>query len=55
LALHEIRDLTPGDFKTVHQRQGYVEEAASPRTCVDALKQEVSYKRSRTSSIGFSA
>jgi len=52
-ALKEIRDLTPGDFKTVHQRQQYATEGASPLDSVKALKQEVSYKRTRSSSIGF--
>jgi len=54
-ALKEIRDLTPGDFKTVWQSQQYRSEGASPLDSVKALKQEVSYKRTRTSSIGFAA
>jgi SpoVK/Ycf46/Vps4 family AAA+-type ATPase len=53
-ALHKIRDLTPGDFKTVHQRQQYSTDSVSPLSAVSALKTEVSYKRSRTSDIGFS-
>ncbi len=52
-SLKEIRDLTPGDFKTVHQRQQYASEGASHLDNVKALKKEVSYKRTRRSSIGF--
>ncbi len=52
-ALKEIRDLTPGDFKTVWQSQRYRGEGASLLDSVKALKQEVSYKRTRSSSIGF--
>ncbi len=53
--LNGIRDLTPGDFKTVHQRQQYSSGAASPRDIVNALKAEASYNRSRSSTIGFAA
>lgn len=53
--LHSTRDLTPGDFKTVSQRQQYREHKPSPLETVQALKQEVSYKRARTFTIGFSA
>ncbi len=53
--LKEIRDLTPGDFKTVHQRQQYCANSQTPFEAVRALKTEVSYKRSCTSAIGFSA
>ncbi len=41
-ALKEIRDLTLGDFKTVHQRQQYATEGASHLDNVKALKQEFS-------------
>ena len=51
--LKEIRDLTPGDFKTVHLRQQYASEGALPLESVNALKKEVSYKRTRSSFIGF--
>jgi hypothetical protein len=53
--LRGIRNLTPGDFKTVHQRQQYSEKFQSPLQAVAALKTEVSYKRFRTSAIGFAA
>ena len=52
-ALKEIRDLTPGDFKTVYLRQQYATEGESTLDSVKALKKEVSYKRTRSSSIGF--
>lgn len=55
-ALRAIRDLTPGDFKTVWQRQQYSGVESSGLDVVKALKQEVSYKRSRSARpIGFSA
>ena len=53
--LRAIRDLTPGDFKTVWQQQQYSGVKAAGLDVVKALKQECSYKRTRCSSpIGFS-
>jgi len=39
--------------KTVHQRQQYASEGALSLESVNALKKEVSYKRTRSSFIGF--
>ncbi len=53
-ALRAIRDLTPGDFKTVWQQQQYSGGKSLGLDVVNALKQEVSYKRSRSARpIGF--
>jgi SpoVK/Ycf46/Vps4 family AAA+-type ATPase len=53
--LRAIRNLTPGDFKTVWQQQQYSGVKAAGLDVVKALKQECSYKRTRCSSpIGFS-
>jgi len=52
--LRTIRELTPGDFKTVWQRQQYSGTKPSALDNVKALKQEVSYKRTRfVGTIGF--
>jgi len=53
-ALRGIQNLTPGDFKTVWQRQQYSGTKPSALDHVKALKQEVSYKRTRfVGTIGF--
>jgi len=52
-ALRGIQNLTPGDFKTVWKRHQYGECKPSATEFIQALKREVSYKRSRTSAIGF--
>jgi SpoVK/Ycf46/Vps4 family AAA+-type ATPase len=52
-ALRGIQNLTPGDFKTVWQRHQYGECKSSATELIQALKQEVSYKRPGRSAIGF--
>jgi hypothetical protein len=53
-SLRTIRDLAPGDFKTVWQRQQYSGTKPSALDAVKALMQEVSYKRTRSGKpIGF--
>jgi AAA+ superfamily predicted ATPase len=54
--LQSIRDLTPGDFKTVFQRQQYREQPATAVEILAELRKEVAYKRTRTGGpIGFAA
>jgi SpoVK/Ycf46/Vps4 family AAA+-type ATPase len=54
--LRNIRNLTPGDFKTVSQRQQHFTRKPSAAETVKALKQEASYKRNTSSGpIGFAA
>ncbi|MCH8510339.1 MAG: AAA family ATPase [Kiritimatiellae bacterium] len=53
-ALAEIKGLTPGDFKTVWQRQQYMGQKSTRLESVEALAKEVSYKRCPGSkAIGF--
>jgi len=53
-ALQEIRDLTPGDFKTVRLKYRDAEPAPGNECLLAALRQEVAMKRTRTSApIGF--
>lgn len=53
-ALRGIHNLTPGDFKTVHQREEYSGGKRPAIELVAALRQECSYKRAGASApIGF--
>jgi SpoVK/Ycf46/Vps4 family AAA+-type ATPase len=55
-ALRGIHNLTPGDFKTVWQRHQYDGCKPSAIELIQALKQEVSYKRSGSAKpIGFAS
>jgi SpoVK/Ycf46/Vps4 family AAA+-type ATPase len=54
--LQTTQNLTPGDFKTVWQRQQYREKPATAVEILAELRKENSYKRNRTSGpIGFAA
>ncbi|MEI8206813.1 MAG: AAA family ATPase [Kiritimatiellales bacterium] len=54
--LQNARDLTPGDFKTVWQRQQYREKSVTVAEILAELCKENAYKRTRTGGpIGFAA